>query len=85
MEKKITSKSADQNGVIRFVVVDGVNKPKHEVIDAINKKGKGVYFTYVDDKKGSEVYAKNGYLTTKPNDATRDNLDELPETIHKMI
>jgi hypothetical protein len=80
MEKKITSKTSDKNGVILKVVVDGVNKTKSEVITAIEKEGKGVYFTHADGKKGSEVYVKSGYLTTKPNDATRDNLDELPET-----
>jgi hypothetical protein len=80
MEKKITSKTSDKNGVILKVVVDGISKTKSEVITSIEKDGKGIYFTYVNGKIGSEVYSKNGYLTTKPTDGTRDNLDELPET-----
>jgi hypothetical protein len=75
MNKYVTHKR-EVKGAITHLKVDGAGKSRKEIMDDIPAND---YFTYVNDKIGAKIHkTKNGYLTTNPNDDTRDNLDNLP-------
>jgi hypothetical protein len=75
MMKKITHKR-ELKGAITHVKVDGSEKTKQQVISDIPNND---YYTYIGDKQGSKIHkTKSGYISTNPNDDTRDNLDNLP-------
>lgn len=63
-----------KDSIIQVKLVSGTVLTKTQVIADI-VSGRNQYKTYPG---GAEVFVKNGYITTKPNDTTRDNLDELP-------
>lgn len=77
MDKKITNKR-EKNGSITHVKVGEETKTKQDVLNDISKND---YYTYpdgIDGKRGAKVHkTKSGYISTNPNDDTRDNLDNL--------
>ena len=76
--KKITHKR-EVKGRITHIKVDGLEKTKQEVLNDIPNND---YYTYPDGltgRQGSKVHkTKSGYISTNPDDDTRDNLDNLP-------
>lgn len=49
---------------------------KQELVDYINSGGR--VFMTLDGEPGNEVYVKDGYLTTHPDEDPGNNLEDLP-------
>ena len=83
MIKEVTN-VLQKDGKITHVKVDGDIKTRSEVIKDMDNN------SYVSSPFGTNIKTpihktKSGWISTNPNDDTRDNLDSLPGFSHKDI
>jgi hypothetical protein len=75
MEKYVKSVNEINGTIVTLKLNNSVEITRESLYNDLNNNE---YYTLVNKKKGSRIHKKGKFITTNPNDDSRDNLDELP-------